>query len=182
MTKNHSIAISRLLMAMLLPSAAGYRQHVKAMVAAFVSADGSAGLVWSSSSASSGFAVAKAVHSRVASSSSSSSSSIIRAADLLWALFCYDNVPRLLRGNDSVRDTVMGRTAADLYRMNRPGRFDDVAAALPHPLSAAARRHVDLFGLASDNVECVYLHVREHWVHTLPPPQSRDGSACDCCD
>jgi hypothetical protein len=142
------------------PNAVGFQQHTKQAVAAIVSADGYDDLS-GSLSASSGFAVARAVHSRVSNSNSS-----IRAADLLRALFCRDDVPRLLRGNDPVRDTVMGRTAADLYRMNRRGRFDVVAAAPP---LSAAHRHVDLVGLVSDNVECVYLHVRENWVHILPP-------------
>jgi hypothetical protein len=137
------------------PRAAWFRRHLldNTVAAVFSAANDAADDVGGSST---GFAVAKAIHRYVASDRS-------RAADLLRALFCQGEVPRLLRGSDAVRDTVMGRTAVDLYKMNRRGRFSDPATLL----SSAAHHHAGLLGLVSDNVECVYLHVREHWIHLL---------------
>jgi hypothetical protein len=126
----------------------GFRRHVKGAVATFlpdVDLEGSA----------SGYAVARALRK-------------LHRMDLCRALFHPQHVSHPLRTDDAFRDAVMGRTTLDLYRMNRLGRLDDDEDNAVSTEVAAAK-HVQLLELVNDNVECIYLHVRDNWVHLLPP-------------
>jgi hypothetical protein len=144
----------------------GFRRHVKATLATFLpdldlDAAGSSSLL-------TGYAAARAAHTRSG-----------RTMELCQAMFHPEHVCRPLRTNGAFRDAVMGRTVVDLYRMNRLGRLDDDddenhAASTTTTTTKGAAMHVTLLELVSNNLECIYLHVRDHWVHLLPQPRLDD--------
>jgi hypothetical protein len=135
-----------------------FRRHVQDTVATFlpdVTLDRS----------SSGYVVARALRM------------LSNRMDLCKALFHPEHVCRPLRADDAFRDAVVGRTAIDLYRMNPLGRLDDDDDQYNATVSTAvdAAKHVQLLEVVNDNVECIYLHVRHHWMQLLPPRPGLDA-------
>jgi hypothetical protein len=119
-------------------NATWFQRHVKETVADILPGAEMAGF--------SGFAVAKAIGKAGS------------PPDVCRALFCHEKASPLFRNSASFRVAVMGQTTLGLYEMNRRGRFDD---------NLTADQHVDLLELVNDNVECIYLHVRDNWIHLL---------------
>jgi hypothetical protein len=94
----------------------------------------------------SGFAVAKAINK------------LRSRMDVCRALFRHASAFLLLRMSQALRNKAFGSTPLLLYDMNRRGRFND---------DVTAHQHVDLLELANDSIECIYLHLRDNWVHLL---------------